>query len=196
MPGNTIRERAEFLAKILSASEPGSRHSRADGQRSGHGRSGANQRSREYSRLRGSARISTCGSATRKTCARGNCCAKRAKPINGPWPRRGDAASGAFGEWDSQRKRAYESILAAEGSDWNWWYGPEHGSANDAEFDALYRKHLTEVYRALGEPVPEALARPIKRAPERARREAPMAYLEVKVDGRESNYFILRVRLI
>jgi alpha-amylase/alpha-mannosidase (GH57 family) len=103
--------------------------------------------------------------------------------------RRGDAASGAFGEWDSQRKRAYESILAAEGSDWNWWYGPEHGSANDAEFDALYRTHLTEVYRALGEPVPEALARPIKRAPERARREAPMAYLEVKVDGRESNYF-------
>ncbi len=93
-------------------------------------------------------------------------------------------------DWESQqRARAYESILAAEGSDWNWWYGPEHGSANDAEFDALYRKHLTEVYRALGEPVPDALARPIKRAAERARREAPMAYLEVKVDGRESNYF-------
>jgi len=92
-------------------------------------------------------------------------------------------------EWESRRLRAYESILAAEGSDWNWWYGPEHGSANDAEFDALYRTHLTEIYRALGEPVPEMLARPIKHAPERACREAPMAFVEVRVDGRESNYF-------
>ena len=92
-------------------------------------------------------------------------------------------------EWIAQRTRAYESVLAAEGSDWNWWYGPEHASANDAEFDALYRKHLTEIYRALGEHAPDVLARPIKRAPDRARREAPMAYLTVKVDGRESNYF-------
>ena len=23
---------------------------------------------------------------------------------------------------------ANEALLAAEGSDWNWWYGPEHGS--------------------------------------------------------------------
>ena len=103
--------------------------------------------------------------------------------------RNGSGISAKSKEWELQRKRAYESILAAEGSDWNWWYGPEHGSANDAEFDALYRKHLTEVYRALGEPVPESLARPIKRAPERARSDAPLAYLDVKVDGRESNYF-------
>jgi len=86
-------------------------------------------------------------------------------------------------------KRAYEALLAAEGSDWCWWYGPEHGSANDAEFDALYRKHLTEIYNALGERPPDALAHPIKRAPERGRREAPAAYLDVKVDGRESSYF-------
>ncbi|HWW51569.1 MAG TPA: glycoside hydrolase, partial [Verrucomicrobiae bacterium] len=85
--------------------------------------------------------------------------------------------------------RAYEAILAAEGSDWCWWYGPEHGSSNDAEFDALYRKQLTEVYRALGENAPDALANPIKRAPDRGRREAPVAYLDVEVDGRESSYF-------
>lgn len=85
--------------------------------------------------------------------------------------------------------RAYESILAAEGSDWTWWYGPQHASANDAEFDALFRKHLTEVYAALGEQAPSALSRPIKRAPERARREPPLTYLDVKVDGRETNYF-------
>jgi alpha-amylase/alpha-mannosidase (GH57 family) len=85
--------------------------------------------------------------------------------------------------------RAYEALLAAEGSDWCWWYGPEHASSNDAEFDELYRQHLTEVYTALGEHVPDALLHPIKRAPERCRREAPEAYLDVKVDGRESSYF-------
>lgn len=85
--------------------------------------------------------------------------------------------------------RAYESVLAAEGSDWEWWYGPEHGSSNDAEFDSLFRKHLTEIYSALGEQAPDALAHPIKRRPERALRVPPTSYLDVKVDGRESSYF-------
>lgn len=92
-------------------------------------------------------------------------------------------------KWTPEGERAYESVLAAEGSDWCWWFGPEHGSANDAEFDALYRKHLTEIYTAIGQHAPDALAHPIKRAPERGRREAPGAYLDVQVDGRESSYF-------
>jgi alpha-amylase/alpha-mannosidase (GH57 family) len=84
---------------------------------------------------------------------------------------------------------AYEALLVAEGSDWCWWFGPEHGSSNDAEFDQLYRKHLTEVYAELGESVPDALALPIKRAAERGQREAPTSYLDVTVDGRETSYF-------
>jgi len=98
-------------------------------------------------------------------------------------------AANQSGDAQQAVARAYEAVLAAEGSDWNWWYGPEHGSVNDAEFDALYRKHLTEIYTALGEHVPDALAIPIKRAPERVRREPPAAFLKVKVDGRETNYF-------
>jgi alpha-amylase/alpha-mannosidase (GH57 family) len=97
--------------------------------------------------------------------------------------------SASPGDWAAREQRAYESVLAAEGSDWCWWYGPEHSSANDPEFDILYRKHLTEIYNALGEPTPDALAHLIKRSPERGRSEVPTAYLEVKVDGRESNYF-------
>ncbi len=91
--------------------------------------------------------------------------------------------------WTTRGKRAYEAILAAEGSDWCWWYGPEHASANDAEFDMLYRSHLTEIYNALGEHAPDALAHPIKRAPAVGRREPPEAFLAVKVDGHESSYF-------
>jgi hypothetical protein len=86
-------------------------------------------------------------------------------------------------------KRAQESLLAAEGSDWCWWYGPEHSTANDAEFDALYRKHLTGVYLALGQVAPEELAKPIKKKPERAYQLPPSANLKVKVDGVDSSYF-------
>jgi hypothetical protein len=90
---------------------------------------------------------------------------------------------------ENRAQRAYEAVLAAEGSDWCWWYGPEHSSANDADFDVLYRKHLTEIYTALGEHAPEVLAHPIKRAPQRERREPVSAFLDVTVDGRESSYF-------
>ena len=86
-------------------------------------------------------------------------------------------------------KQAKESLLAAEGSDWCWWYGPEHSTANDAEFDALYRKHLTAIYRALAQIAPDELAKPIKRQPERALHLSPSEYLRVDVNGRDSSYF-------
>ena len=85
--------------------------------------------------------------------------------------------------------RAKESLLVAEGSDWCWWYGPEHSTANDAEFDALFRKHLTGIYLALGQLAPDDLAKPIKRLPERALHIPPSEQLKIQVDGRESSYF-------
>jgi len=86
-------------------------------------------------------------------------------------------------------KEAQESLLAAEGSDWCWWFGPEHSTANDAEFDALYRKHLTAVYLALGQVAPQELAKPIKKKPEHALQLATSGFLKVSVDGRDSSYF-------
>ena len=59
------------------------------------------------------------------------------------------------------RRLAYEELLIAEGSDWNWWYGPEHHSANDRDFDELYRNHLSNVYRLLGANPPDYLHHPI-----------------------------------
>jgi alpha-amylase/alpha-mannosidase (GH57 family) len=86
-------------------------------------------------------------------------------------------------------KQAYESLLAAEGSDWCWWFGPEHSTANDAEFDALYRKHLTGVYIALAQVAPEELGKPIKRKPEHALQVPPTGFITIKVDGRDTSYF-------
>jgi alpha-amylase/alpha-mannosidase (GH57 family) len=97
------------------------------------------------------------------------------------------AAAGSIANVDPAR--AYEALLAAEGSDWCWWYGPEHSSANDGEFDELYRKHLTEVYAALGQEAPEALAQPVKRIRRPARAVPPADWLRVELDGRITTYF-------
>jgi alpha-amylase/alpha-mannosidase (GH57 family) len=90
---------------------------------------------------------------------------------------------------DAALAAAHESLLAAEGSDWCWWFGPEHSTANDAEFDALYRKHLTAIYLALAQVAPEELAKPIKRRPEHAVQLAPTGFLSVRIDGRDTSYF-------
>ena len=50
-----------------------------------------------------------------------------------------------------QIARAWEEMLIAEGSDWFWWYGDSHHSAQDGLFDRLFRKHLQNVYIALNE---------------------------------------------
>jgi alpha-amylase/alpha-mannosidase (GH57 family) len=55
------------------------------------------------------------------------------------------------------RERAYEELLIAEGSDWFWWYGDDHSSSYDREFDDLFRRHLRNVYDALSQRVPDAL---------------------------------------
>ena len=88
-----------------------------------------------------------------------------------------------------QRQLAYEELLIAEGSDWNWWYGPEHHSANDRDFDELYRKHLSNVYTALGGVPPDHLARPISGVLARSIVVPQTAYLHPVIDGQVSSYF-------
>jgi alpha-amylase/alpha-mannosidase (GH57 family) len=55
------------------------------------------------------------------------------------------------------RDRAWEEILIAEGSDWFWWYGDDHSSDHDREFDDLFRRHLRNAYAALGLAIPDEL---------------------------------------
>jgi alpha-amylase/alpha-mannosidase (GH57 family) len=83
-------------------------------------------------------------------------------------------------------RKAWEEIYIAEGSDWFWWYGDDHSSAQDAVFDALFRQHLKNVYLLLGETPPPDLDRPIKRAGKRAAHTSPRGLLEVRIDGRET----------
>lgn len=83
-------------------------------------------------------------------------------------------------------RQAWEELYIAEGSDWFWWYGDDHHSAQDELFDYLFRKHLQNVYLLLGDTPPPELSRPICRKGQRPIHSLPHSFLEVKIDGRET----------
>ncbi|MBL8796013.1 MAG: alpha-amylase/alpha-mannosidase [Planctomycetia bacterium] len=83
-------------------------------------------------------------------------------------------------------RRAWEELYIAEGSDWFWWYGDDHRSAQDELFDYLFRKHLQNVYLLLGDQPPADLSRPIMWRRRRAAHTVPRSFLQVKVDGRQT----------
>jgi alpha-amylase/alpha-mannosidase (GH57 family) len=98
-------------------------------------------------------------------------------------------AQNAASAGEAQRKLAFDEILIAEGSDWNWWYGPEHHSANDRDFDELYRKHLSNVYQALGAVPPDYLAQPITGQEVRPSFVPQTAYIHPRIAGDKVRYF-------
>jgi alpha-amylase/alpha-mannosidase (GH57 family) len=98
-------------------------------------------------------------------------------------------AQAAPGATEEQCDLAFEEIMIAEGSDWNWWYGPEHHSANDSDFDELYRKHLSNVYQALGGIPPDYLAQPIAGGSARPMFTPQTAYIHPEISGDMVRYF-------
>lgn len=58
-------------------------------------------------------------------------------------------------------KNIYNELLIAEGSDWFWWYGPEHNAPNKPDFDILFRWRIKRIYEMLGEIPPLSLNHPI-----------------------------------
>jgi alpha-amylase/alpha-mannosidase (GH57 family) len=98
------------------------------------------------------------------------------------------AKSSAGGVAAEPLRRAWEELYIAEGSDWFWWYGDDHSSAQDALFDQLFRRHLQNVYTLLEEVPPANLHQPIHQGLKRQRHTTPTGFLPVKVDGRRT-YF-------
>lgn len=80
-------------------------------------------------------------------------------------------------------------LLRAEGSDWFWWYGDEHSSAQADIFDRLFRLHLEGLYHLQGLPTPESLQRAIKPVATKSSGFEPTARFTPTIDGRVSDYF-------
>ena len=97
--------------------------------------------------------------------------------------RRFDEATSATAE---NKLLAWEELMIAEGSDWCWWYGPEHSAVSRGEFDVLFRGHLANVYRLLGDRVPAELERTILKSQEPEHR-APGGMIQPVIDGRQTS---------
>ncbi len=83
-----------------------------------------------------------------------------------------------------------EEIYIAEGSDWCWWYGDDHSSAQDEEFDMLFRGHLKKVYELAGKEVPSNLLTPILSSAKTVRTQlTPTAFIKPVIDGKISNFY-------
>jgi alpha-amylase/alpha-mannosidase (GH57 family) len=88
------------------------------------------------------------------------------------------------------RERAKEEVLIAEGSDWYWWYGDDHSSEHDLEFDDLFRRHLRNVYRLLERTVPDELfVSNITVGAAASAQADPTGLISPTIDGEETSYF-------
>ncbi|RJQ41674.1 MAG: glycoside hydrolase [Nitrospiraceae bacterium] len=91
---------------------------------------------------------------------------------------------------DKPVDEAWQAIYVAEGSDWNWWYGDEHQTETQEEFDELFRLNLMKVYRVIGKETPANLFVPVLRenraiAPEVIIR----GFINPKIDGMVTSYY-------
>ena len=86
--------------------------------------------------------------------------------------------------------QAQEQIYVAEGSDWCWWYGDEHASSQDLEFDLLYRQNLIKVYEIFGEEPPAELYQSIKHKHyQRFTSKNPSHFISPIIDGKSTHFF-------
>jgi alpha-amylase/alpha-mannosidase (GH57 family) len=85
---------------------------------------------------------------------------------------------------------AWKAIYVAEGSDWNWWYGDEHTTETQQDFDELFRLNLIKVYKEMGREVPQHLFVPV---PREDRGITPAmtirGFIEPKIDGIVTSYY-------
>lgn len=89
----------------------------------------------------------------------------------------------------SDNQTAWQELYIAEGSDWCWWYGDDHSSENDAVFDALFRKHLKNVYTLIGRKPPKYLDTPIKQISAIRPIKEPVYLVQPVLDGEITNYY-------
>ncbi|MGD0281810.1 MAG: glycoside hydrolase family 57 protein [Dissulfurispiraceae bacterium] len=85
---------------------------------------------------------------------------------------------------------AWSAIYAAEGSDWNWWYGDEHTTETQEDFDELFRSYLMKVYKVMGKDIPPQLHVPILIED---RSIAPVTqargFIQPRIDGYVTSYY-------
>ncbi|MBU1658619.1 glycoside hydrolase [bacterium] len=88
------------------------------------------------------------------------------------------------------KKEIENNFLAAECSDWFWWYGDDHFTEFAAEFDSIFRKHLISIYNLLQIQPPSYLYESIiKHKNTSSYILKPQSPIYPKIDGKTSSFF-------
>jgi len=83
-----------------------------------------------------------------------------------------------------------DNFLEAECSDWFWWYGSDHYTDFSLEFDAIFRKHLINIYNLIGIAVPNDLYLPIGKNQSSTKFWIkPQSKITPKIDGKRDSFF-------
>ncbi len=91
---------------------------------------------------------------------------------------------------DKQKEEVFESLYIAEGSDWCWWYGDEHSTEFELEFDELFREYVKDIYKKLKLNYPPKLDIPIVKKEKEIKPDKDMMnFISPKIDGRITSYF-------
>ncbi len=101
----------------------------------------------------------------------------------------GDEIELALQHPDQPLPEMVRELLRAEGSDWFWWFGDEHVTAQADIFDRLFRLHLEALYHIKGLTVPARLHQWIKPPTTTVEGIEPSACFTPDIDGRIGDYF-------
>jgi alpha-amylase/alpha-mannosidase (GH57 family) len=83
--------------------------------------------------------------------------------------------------------QALDFMYLAEGSDWFWWFGNDQDSGDDSYFDYSFRSLLSEVYKSLGEPVPDFVQAPIVQARVATPSRPMSGLISPQLDGKQTS---------
>ncbi len=100
-----------------------------------------------------------------------------------------DEIQQALASPDQPLSELVRELLRAEGSDWFWWYGDEHVTAQADIFDRLFRLHIEGLYHLKHMPVPARINQAIKPVVKKVTGFEPTACFTPQIDGRIGDYF-------
>ncbi len=83
-----------------------------------------------------------------------------------------------------------KEFMIALGSDWFWWYGDDHFTVQKAEFDALFRKHLINIYNLLNLSIPIEILTPIvKKDNTNTFHRKPLDCISPQINDKKTSYY-------
>ena len=87
-------------------------------------------------------------------------------------------------------QKVEKEFMIALGSDWFWWYGDDHFTELNHQFDEQFRAHLKNVFELMNKEVPREIFIPIvKKEKENQINILQKDFISPVVDGNMSNYF-------